>query len=91
MSYYTIASQQCNLQIAFIISRTVEVRERFGFASPVEVLQATDIYCSDYYGSLSGWDLGGERANSYFNAWSTNVKLAWNVPLATKTYLLHQD
>ena len=60
----------------------------FRFASPVEVLVATSVYCSDYYGSLAGWDLGSDKANMFFNAWSTHVKLTWRVPRQTRTFLV---
>ena len=72
------------------ISRTVEIGDLFHFASPVEILTATDIYCADYYGSLAGWDLGGPAAQMFFNAWTTNVKLAWAVPRSTRTFLVQQ-
>ena len=42
----------------------------------------------DYYGSLAGWDLGGDKATMFFHAWKTHVKLTWNVPRQTRTYLL---
>ena len=58
------------------------------FTSPVEVLFATSVYCSDYYGSLAGWDLGSDKADMFFNAWSTHVRLAWRVPRQTRTFLL---
>ena len=72
------------------IAKTVELRENLSFASPVEILSATDVYCSDYYGSLAGWDLGCEKAATFFNAWNTHVKLTWQVPRNTRTYLLQQ-
>ena len=33
---------------------------------------------------------GGEAADQYFNSWSTAVKLAWECPRGTRTYLLQQ-
>ena len=72
------------------ISRTVELRELFKFASPVEILAAVDIYYCDYYGSLAGWDLGSDAAAKFFNAWGVNVKLTWEVPRYTRTYLLQR-
>ena len=39
------------------ISKCVQVHEMLKFAIPVEILHATDIYCSSYYGSLASWDL----------------------------------
>ena len=74
---------------ATFIQQSVEVRETFHYASPVEVMSAIKVYCSSFYGCML-WDLRGEGAGQVFNAWSTAVKLAWPVPRATRTYLLQQ-
>ena len=34
------------------------------------------------------WDLFGFRANQVYRAWSTCVKLAWNVPRSTHSYIV---
>ena len=70
----------------FLVYST-EIRETFGFASPLEVLQAVKVYTCDFYGSML-WDLGGDQVKQLFNCWSTCVKLAWNFPRATHTYLV---
>ena len=36
------------------------------------------------------WDLSGDSATQYFNSWTTGVKLAWQCPRATRTYLVQQ-
>ena len=46
-------------------------------------------YQSSHYGSML-WDLEGEAASQYFNSWNTAVKLAWDCPRGTRTYLVHQ-
>ena len=74
---------------AIFIDRSVEVRETFKFASPVEVLHALKVYCSSFYGCML-WDLDGEGATQVFNSWTTAVKLTWSVPRATRTYLVQQ-
>ena len=71
------------------IDQTVEVRQSFSFASPVEVLRALQVYCSSYYGSLL-WNFREEWANKFFNAWTTTVKLTWGCPRPTRTYLVQQ-
>ena len=48
------------------------------------VLQAVTF---DFYGSML-WDQREDQVKQLFNCWSTCVKLAWNVPRATHTYLL---
>ena len=76
-----------NLKRAIFISNSVDVRESFGFASPVEVISAMKVYCSSFYGCML-WDFKGEGATKVFNSWNTAVKLAWCVPRSTRTYLL---
>ena len=74
---------------AEFIDKSVEVRETFQFASPVEILQALKVYCSSFYGSML-WDLSGEGACQVFNAWRVAIKLAWSCPRDTRTYLVQQ-
>ena len=73
-------------RVAFL-DRSLKVREQFSFAHPVEALRAVNIYCCDHYGGIL-WDLQGNMANQYFNAWNTCIKLAWGVPRSTHTYFL---
>ena len=74
---------------ATFIDKSVEVREMFKFASPVEVLTAMKIFCCSFYGCML-WDLAGQGASQVFNSWNTAIKLAWFVPRATRTYLVQQ-
>jgi hypothetical protein len=74
---------------ATFIAKSVEVREMFHFASPVEVLGAMKVFCCSFYGCML-WDLGGPGASQVFNSWTTAVKLSWAVPRATRTYLVQQ-
>ena len=79
----------CNVARARLIDQTVEVRKSFSFASPVEVLRAMQVYCTSYYGSML-WNLQSEAAQRLYNAWTTAIKLAWDCPRATRTYLVQQ-
>ena len=74
---------------AIFINQSVEIRETFYFASPVDIISAFKVYCSSFYGCML-WDLGGERAAQVFNAWTTGIKLAWAVPRGTRSYLVQQ-
>ena len=74
---------------ARFIDRSVEVRQAFSFASPVEIIRALQVYCTSHYGSML-WDLQGEGAVQYCNSWSTAIKLAWDCPRATRSYLLQE-
>ena len=78
-----------SIKRATFIDATVQVREMFKFASPVEVLAAFKVFCCSFYGCML-WDLGGEAASKVFRAWSTAVKLAWEVPRGTRTFLMQQ-
>jgi hypothetical protein len=73
---------------AQFISNSLEVREMFSFASPAEVLRTLKVYTCSLYGS-NLWELGGEMAKQVYNAWWTGVRLAWDVPRATRSYLAH--
>ena len=72
---------------AAFITKSLEVREQFSFAHPMEVLRAVKIYCCEHFGSML-WDLQGDLANKCFNTWKTCIKLAWEVPRATHSYFL---
>ena len=74
---------------AEFINKSVEVRETFNFANPVEILSATKVSCSSFYGSML-WDFRGLGAMTLFSSWTTAVKLAWSVPRGTRTYLVQQ-
>ena len=79
--------QDTRTKRAKFIDESVEVRETFGFASPSEVLRAVKLYFGSNYGSML-WKLGSGMATRYFNAWTTFVKLAWQVPRATHSYFV---
>ena len=64
-----------------------EVRDTFDFAQPNQILSAVTTYCCSMYGSMT-WPLFSVKATQVFNCWSTCVKLAWDVPRATHTYLV---
>ena len=72
---------------ARFIDQSVEVRQSFSFASPVEIVKALHVYCTSHYGAML-WDLTSESSNQYFNAWTTALKLAWGCPRGTRTYLV---
>ena len=82
--------QDANVKRAQFLQRAAEIKSFFKFAAPMEVLKATKVYCSSFYGS-NLWDLGGERANQVFRAWNSVVKSAWNCPPWTMKSLLLID
>ena len=78
-----------NVARARFIDQNVEVRQTFGFASPAEVVRALQVYCTSFYGSML-WDFRSDKAQQFFNSWTTGIKLAWNCPRSTRTYLVQQ-
>ena len=72
---------------AKFIQSAVETRELFKWAPPEEIIWATKVYSSSFYGSEL-WDLGGGKANQVYKSWNTAVKLAWGCPQQTRTYIL---
>ena len=69
------------------INSSTDIRDCFSFAKPDQILRATSLYCGHCYGSML-WDLSSEMAGMFYRSWNTCVKLAWNVPRSTHTYLL---
>ena len=72
---------------AKFIDKSIEIRETFSFADPIQILQAVNIYCCDHYGSML-WDLYGDMAGQYYRCWNTCAKLAWNCPRSTHSYFV---
>ena len=72
---------------ARFIGESTEIREAFAFAEPTQILQAVRVYCGHFYGSML-WDLQSEGAGMFYRSWNTCVKLAYNIPRSTHTYLV---
>ena len=72
---------------AQFIDKSVEIRTMFHWAGPAEILRALKLYLSSFYGAML-WDLAGEKARQVFSAWNTAVKLTWDCPRETKTFLV---
>ena len=77
----------CQRARAIYIRKTVEIREQLSFAHPVEILKALQVLSSDAYGSML-WDLNSDKAEQYFKSWNTCIKLVYEVPRSTFTYLV---
>ena len=80
--------QDANRKRAQFIQKVAETKAFFNFAAPLEIIKAVKIYCSAFYGS-NLWNLGGERAAQVFKAWNSAVKSAWDCPLWTRSYFVH--
>ena len=73
-------------RMSFITDST-DIREMFAWAHPMQVLQATTVYSTSFYGSML-WNLYGEEANMVYRCWNTAAKLAWDLPRSTFTFLV---
>ena len=72
---------------ARFISSSVEVRNKFSFASPHQILKAVRIFSCDAYGSVL-WRLDSPSASSYYKSYSSCVRRIWRLPVNTYTYLV---
>ena len=72
----------CNTKKAKFIDSSTSIRETFSFADQQQVLNAIQIYCGDFYGSML-WNLYGEKASQYYRCWNTSVKMCWDLPRST--------
>ena len=77
----------CKCKRGRFIQGSTSIRETFKFAEPAQILQAVKLYCCDFYGSMM-WDLYGDQAEQMYRSWNTCVKLSWEVPRSTHTFLV---
>ena len=72
---------------AQFINTSVEIRDIFAFAEPTQVLTAVRVYASHYYGSML-WQLDSDLVGQFCRTWSTCVKLSYNCPRSTRTWVV---
>ena len=72
---------------AQFINTSTDIRETFTFAHPDQVLSAVNVYAGHFYGAML-WDLSSDMCGQVFRSWNTCVKLAWDCPRSTHTYLV---
>ena len=77
----------CKCKRAKFIDSSTNIRETFDFADPEQMLNAVQIYCSDFYGSML-WDLFGDEAAKFYRCWNTLCKLCWDLPRSTPVYFV---
>ena len=73
--------------LMLVIDKSSDIRDQFKFAHPDQVLKAVQVYASDAYGFML-YDIQSHASQSYMKSWNTFVKLAWDVPLNTYTYIV---
>ena len=86
---HQLCSMEYDVKIkrAQFIETAMDIRDTFNFARPQEIVRATQVYACHWYGAML-WDLYGEKANQVYRAWHTCVKLTWNVPRGTYSYIV---
>ena len=61
---------------------------RFGPSVPKrQVLNAVNLHASHFYGAML-WDFTSDICGQFYRSWNTCVKLAWDIPRSTHTYLV---
>lgn len=73
---------------AMFINNSTDIRDTFRFAKPDQILKATSLYCCHLYGAML-WDISSDMCGQFCRSWNTAVKLAWQVPWSTHTYLVN--
>ena len=80
-------SYDCKTKRGQFIGTSTDIRETFSFAHPDQVLNAVNIYASHFYGAML-WDFTSDICGQFYRSWNTCVKLAWDIPRSTHTYLV---
>ena len=80
-------SYDCKTKRGQFIGTSTDIRETFSFAHPDQVLNAVNIYVSHFYGAML-WDFTSDICGQFYRSWNTCVKLAWDIPRSTHTYLV---
>ena len=76
-----------NMKRAKFIETAVQIRDSFSFARSEETLRSVQVYAGHWYGAML-WDIYGEKCGQLYRSWSTCVKLIFDVPRSTHTYLV---
>ena len=72
---------------AQFIENCIQIREMFSFAHPEQILKAVKIYALHLYGSMF-WNFDHNSTGMYCRSWNTNIKLTFDVPRETHTYIV---
>ena len=83
----TSMDKDCHRARGKFISKSVQIRDQLGYADPLHKLKAVQVMCTDAYGCML-WDLASSSSEQFFKCWNTCVKLCYNVPRSTFTYLI---
>ena len=82
----SMESDSCRARASFM-TRSSDCRDNLHFAEPEQRVQAIQLYCSDAYGAML-YDFRSDYAESLFKAWNIQVRLAWDIPPTTHTWLV---
>ena len=67
---------------AQFIENCIQIREAFSFAYPDQIIKAVKMY-----GAML-WNFDNNSTGMYCRSWNTNIKLAYEVPRETHTYIV---
>ena len=72
---------------AQFIENCIQIRELFSFAYPEQIIKAVKIYALHLSGAML-WNFDNNSTGMYCRSWNTNIKLAYEVPRETHTYIV---
>ena len=55
----------------------------------MEKVLATEKYCTNLHGA-NLWDLTSTEAQRIFSAWRTGIRITWDLPRSTHSYLVQE-
>ena len=87
LSQHCSMDPDCNRARQKFISASCDIREQLFFANPQEIIKAVEIMAMDAYGCML-WSLSNETSQKFFRCWNTLVKIIYNIPRSTYTYLI---
>ena len=79
--------KDCQRARGKFISKSVQIRDQLAYADPLHKVKAVQVICTDAYGCML-WDLASSSAEQFFKSWNTCVKLCYDIPRNTFTYLV---
>ena len=83
----TSMDKDCQRARGKFISKSVQIRDQLAYADPLHKVKAVQVICTDAYGCML-WDLASSSAEQFFKSWNTCVKLCYDIPRNTFTYLV---
>ena len=84
---HCFTDQDISVKRAIFVNNCIELNQQFSFADPDTKWKIGQIYNSHYTGSPI-WDLFGPEAHHLESSYNRNVKIVYDLPLATHRHLI---